>query len=546
MRTRVIASLLVFGLPWGVVGCGDASDATEDSDSAEYEVRCDKNPTNPHCDKAPTVSIQSPSNGATVSGTVAAQGSSSDDKAVAKVEVRVDDGAWNLASGTTSWTFSLDTTALNDGGHTITARATDSAAKTTSTSVSVTVSNGSGGTPTGGYGPQASITCPAGAVDILPGMDVPQIVDDNPVGTSFCVRAGVHTPTRPIRPRTGMTLTGEYGAIIDGTNVTQSYDVSGTSIVSGWNCGGVCDNVTVRNLVVKNNTYVCIGATGSNGWHLDHVETSGCWQGVNLSMGSGGYVGYSYIHHNGKGIGTPELQQWGAGYGGYQSFNQIWEYNEMAHNPGDSKWSGSGNITFRHNHVHHQDYGIWFDGDNTGDLVEDNTFEDLNDQAVMNEVSGSLIVRNNTIRRIGGIAVFISTSRDTQVYNNDVTDAWRAISLFANCYAIFDEPPYPGMMARDLANNQIHDNTITVTANAKPGTFTSAFTWDGSCDSTRIAPYLSNAKGNHYYSNTYNLFSASYPTTTWGYGNWWVWGNYMTWAQWQAVPQDAGSIVSTP
>ena len=59
----------------------------------------------------PTVAIASPASGATIAGTITVSGSASDNVAVSKVELRVDGNAYQLMSGTTSWTFSLNTSA---------------------------------------------------------------------------------------------------------------------------------------------------------------------------------------------------------------------------------------------------------------------------------------------------------------------------------------------------------------------------------------------------------------------------------------------------
>jgi len=94
----------------------------------------------------PTVAISSPTSGATVSGTITVSGVASDPLGVSSVQVRVDGGTFSLASGTTSWSFSLDTTSLSNAAHTLTARATDTLGTTANTSVSVNVSNSSGST----------------------------------------------------------------------------------------------------------------------------------------------------------------------------------------------------------------------------------------------------------------------------------------------------------------------------------------------------------------------------------------------------------------
>jgi len=67
----------------------------------------------------PEASITSPSAGATVSGTITVSGSASPNGSdpLTDVYVKVDDGDWARASGTSSWSYSLDTTALLQGRH---------------------------------------------------------------------------------------------------------------------------------------------------------------------------------------------------------------------------------------------------------------------------------------------------------------------------------------------------------------------------------------------------------------------------------------------
>ena len=92
----------------------------------------------------PTVSISNPASGATLSGTTTVSGVASDGLAITSVQVSVDGGAFTNASGTTSWSFSLNTNSLSNGAHTLTAKVNDSSGNSaTSSPVSITVNNGS-------------------------------------------------------------------------------------------------------------------------------------------------------------------------------------------------------------------------------------------------------------------------------------------------------------------------------------------------------------------------------------------------------------------
>ena len=90
----------------------------------------------------PTVFINSPANGSTVTSNLSVTGTASDNVAVAKVEVSIDNGGWSIATGTTNWSFSLNTTTILNGLHTISARATDGSSNVSSIpSVTVRVVN---------------------------------------------------------------------------------------------------------------------------------------------------------------------------------------------------------------------------------------------------------------------------------------------------------------------------------------------------------------------------------------------------------------------
>jgi len=89
----------------------------------------------------PTVSISSPTNGATVSGTTAVSANASDNMGVTKVEFYLD-GALNATITGTPYTWSWNTLQVSNGSHTLTAKAYDAAGNIgTSSAVTVTVSN---------------------------------------------------------------------------------------------------------------------------------------------------------------------------------------------------------------------------------------------------------------------------------------------------------------------------------------------------------------------------------------------------------------------
>ena len=139
----------------------------------------------------PLVAITSPAGGSTVSGTVTVSGSASDDRAVDVVETRVDAGPWARATGLGSWSSTLDTTTLQDGQHTIDARATDTAGNATISSRTVTVANGDRTppavaitTPSNGARVSGRVTVAATASDPGGVTRMELLIDGRPVATS--------------------------------------------------------------------------------------------------------------------------------------------------------------------------------------------------------------------------------------------------------------------------------------------------------------------------------------------------------------------------
>lgn len=108
---------------------------------------------------APTVSLTSPTAGATLSGTTTLSANASDNVGVTKVEFYVD-GTLRSTDTVSPYTVSFDTTALTNASHSFTARAYDAANNNTnSAAVSATVNNVAA--PSDTTAPNVSITNPA-------------------------------------------------------------------------------------------------------------------------------------------------------------------------------------------------------------------------------------------------------------------------------------------------------------------------------------------------------------------------------------------------
>ena len=99
-------------------------------------------PTSP-ANLPPRCAVMTPASGDLVSGKYPVTGNSTDpDGNVIRVEVKVDGGTWDNATGTNPWRYNWDTRSVPNGPHTIHARSYDGTNYSSVVDVSVTVDNG--------------------------------------------------------------------------------------------------------------------------------------------------------------------------------------------------------------------------------------------------------------------------------------------------------------------------------------------------------------------------------------------------------------------
>jgi hypothetical protein len=97
----------------------------------------------------PAVAITAPA-GARLSGTAVVTGTASDpDGQVARVEVSLNEGGWQAAIGATAWSFTLDTTELRNGQHSLRVRAFDGTDYSEVATLNFTVANTVAPAPSG-------------------------------------------------------------------------------------------------------------------------------------------------------------------------------------------------------------------------------------------------------------------------------------------------------------------------------------------------------------------------------------------------------------
>lgn len=113
-----------------------ATDAAGNKTTSSAVAVSVKNQPTPVDQVAPTVSISNPKNGSKVSGTVAIAVNATDDIAVAKVQLFIDNALVGVSSSP-SLNYSWNTRKAATGSHSINAVATDSAGKSSSLAISV-------------------------------------------------------------------------------------------------------------------------------------------------------------------------------------------------------------------------------------------------------------------------------------------------------------------------------------------------------------------------------------------------------------------------
>ena len=362
------------------------------------------------------------------------------------------------------------------------ARSSDGQEKSCAFSVTVTYSPDE---PPTGVGPQPTIACPADAFIIFPnhpGYFIPSIVNSHPPGTTFCLKAGVHSLDRSITPRSGDTYVGEYGAVLDGAGWSTPDDTEAAFRAYEQDI----DNVTIRNLVIRNlRRGIQASGAAAERWTIEYNEVGPNYSGIVFPSRS--KIKNNYIHHNDF-----------SGYMAVAAHDSVIENNEVAYNGWEQKVGLSSNVTFRNNFFHHNaGGGIWYDSDNTGALVEGNRIEDNGWIGIFYEISSDAIIRNNILRRNGDAGVMLGTSKNVQIYNNTFDNNFRGITYFVYCAAIGG-----GSIGFDLANNSSHDNVFLV--GAQSGALASVFSYS-SCTSTQLAAYQNGAKNLTFSHNSYDV-----------------------------------------
>lgn len=374
-----------------------------------------------------------------------------------------------------------------------------------------------------GLVPAAGVAVAAAAdtlVEVLPGNSIQALVDANPEGTTFVIKAGVHRRQQVV-PRNGDSFIGEPGAVLDGERAVE------------FAFGGDRVNVTVRGLVIENyatptRTGVIRYSAGHGYWVVENNEVrfNG---GIGIAAGPRWQVRGNYIHHNGQ-LGMSASGE-----------DIVIEGNEIAFNNTegiDPYWEAGGtkfvytfNLKVRNNHVHdNHGPGLWTDINNVNTLYEGNRVVGNFGPGIFHEISYDAVIRNNTVEGNGfgytgwvdGAGILVNSSPNVEIYGNTVRRNNDGIAGIQADRGVGIQGPW------ELRNLSVHDNVIVM------GTGQTGIVRQGGLTHPVWGPDWNN----RFDHNTYTLESGDDHYT------WDPW--IITTAEWRAAGQDANGTWTAP
>ena len=270
------------------------------------------------------------------------------------------------------------------------------------------------------------------------------------------------------------------------------------------------------------------------GIEIRDYDTRNKWRAAIVGMGGDWLVEACNIHHNSiAGIylekGDPIVRNNNIHHNGRSGLSLRYtnggliENNEIAYNNWEEEWewgieAGGGkmwsttDLVIRGNWSHHNHGpGIWTDHDNIGTVYENNVIEDNIANGIFHEISYDAVIRNNVIRRNGfdhsawlwGGGIMIASSQNVEIYGNTLEDNYNGISMTRQNRGSGEYGEWT------LANNYVHDNTITDSG-------------------------LSGAAQDVGNNNIYNSNIRYENNTYTGDVGWWWMNGEVSWSEWQS------------
>ncbi|MEA3192093.1 MAG: hypothetical protein QOD26_426 [Betaproteobacteria bacterium] len=207
-----------------------ASDGTTASATRSVTFGTSSTGTTTTSNAAPSVSMTSPANGQTVSGTITYAATAADDKAVSRVVFTRDSGMTLATDTTAPYSGTLDTKTLPNGTHTIRAQAFDAEGLSSTSQISINVQNST--TTTANAAPSVSLTAPTSGQTVSGTLALSAIAaDDHGVSKVVFMVDSTTLATDTTSPYSASLNTT---TLANGTHTVkaQAFDASGLSTTS--------------------------------------------------------------------------------------------------------------------------------------------------------------------------------------------------------------------------------------------------------------------------------------------------------------------------
>lgn len=236
------------------------------------------------------------------------------------------------------------------------------------------------------------------------------------------------------------------------------------------------DNVTIENLIIE--MYSSPAQAGAI-----HGDDTANWtlrnNKIRLNHGTGVRMGRGWLVEKNKIIRNGQL-----GIAGYQVDGSRVIGNEIAYNnfaryapaweAGGTKWVATSGLLIQKNYSHDNGGpGLWTDSDNINITYDGNRVENNSSfGGIFHELSCDAVIKNNILKGnsrndvkwLYGAGILLSTSKNTEVYNNYVeADNANGITMIQQDRTgeaeIWNGNCGP-RSARITANNEVHDNSV--------------------------------------------------------------------------------------
>lgn len=371
-------------------------------------------------------------------------------------------------------------------------------------------------------------------IGISPGSNIQTVINANGAGTRYVLRAGTHIQQQ-LAPKTGDTIIGIPGAILDGQNTT-------TYAVAGW-AGVWHHNVTLKDLIIKN--YVAASQRGaiwggegdpsdsSDSWNVQRIEVYGSGN-MGVRIGHNMTLRSIRVHHNstlgvggvGDNVVVDDLES---------DHNNVAFANDPGFESGGTKFVKTNNLVVMNSRFHHNGgVGLWLDICNSSYVLHDCVVEWNAREGICCEISYGGVIRNNTVRWngpgkiVGGAYGLSADVNDTfrtlgwgwnagigihatsgvEVKDNLVVGNFNGVFAVQQPRDVAHGDPAPTAGPYEVTNLNVHNNQILDTPfHSNDGGWAAG----GVQDFVSSPDMFSAGRNNHFETNTYRLNGVASP-----------------------------------